>query len=182
MMRTTHNRLEFNILTQCQNEITFFTIIILLILQQVGVYAEGLEELLADNGFQSYVSTRSLSVGQYHNTTMVFPSDLARVAFFLFQLQNWGNLPNNKVIMSPYLRTFGQEWFYADLTKEDIEQLIKVRLKNTQRVHGSPQSRLIEQEGLCFLHAAHKAHCPFSSDHVFRMSVCLRGEKALCGL
>lgn len=99
----------------------------------MGFYAEGLKELLADNGFQSYVSTRSLSVGQYHNSTIVFPSDLACVTFFLFQLQNWVNLPNDKVVMSPYSRIFGQEWFYADFTKEYIEQLIKVRFKKNTK-------------------------------------------------
>lgn len=49
----------------------------------MGIYTEGLKELLADNGFQSYVSTRSLSVGQYHNSTIVFPSDLACDLYFV---------------------------------------------------------------------------------------------------
>lgn len=52
--------------------------------------------------------------------------------FFLFQLQNWVNLPNDKVVMSPYSRASGQEWFYADFTKEYIEKLFEVRLKNTK--------------------------------------------------
>lgn len=112
----------------------------------MGIYAEGLKELFADNGFPSCVSTRS---GQYHNSAIVFRSDLA-CDLFLFQLKNWVNLPNDKIVISPYLRAFGQEWFYADFTKENIEKLIKVRLKKKQRVHCFPQSRLIEEEALCF--------------------------------
>lgn len=42
----------------------------------MGIYAEGLKEMLANNGLQSYVSMSSLAVGQYHNSTIVFLSDL----------------------------------------------------------------------------------------------------------
>lgn len=145
----------------------------------MGIYAEGLKELLAGNDFQSYVSTRS---GQYHSSAIVFSIRFGMWPFFLFQLKNWVNFPNDKVIMSSYSRAFGQEWFYADFTKEYIENLIKVRLKNTKSTRFA--SKPIDWTGssVVFFHAAYKARCPLSSDSAFRVSACLRGKTALCGL
>uniref|UniRef100_A0A8D0B3Y5 Vitellogenin 3, phosvitinless n=1 Tax=Sander lucioperca TaxID=283035 RepID=A0A8D0B3Y5_SANLU len=42
-----------------------------------------------------------------------------------FQLQNWEILPNDKPVLSAYTRTFGQEWFFADITKDTIQNIFR---------------------------------------------------------
>lgn len=44
-----------------------------------------------------------------------------------FQLENWEILPNDKPILSAYSRASGQEWFFADINKDLIQNIIKVR-------------------------------------------------------
>lgn len=49
------------------------------------------------------------------------------IVLYHFQLKNWKVLPDDKSIVAAYSRVSGQEWFYADLKKQTIDDLIKVR-------------------------------------------------------
>lgn len=44
-----------------------------------------------------------------------------------FQLQNWESLPNDRPAFSAFSRASGQEWFFADINKELIQNIIGVR-------------------------------------------------------
>lgn len=45
----------------------------------------------------------------------------------LFQLKNWEILPNDKPVLSAYTRASGQEWFFADINKDFIQNIIRVK-------------------------------------------------------
>jgi hypothetical protein len=45
----------------------------------------------------------------------------------VFQIQGWEKLPSDKPLMTVFSRASGQEWFFADLKKEVVQSLIKVR-------------------------------------------------------
>lgn len=44
-----------------------------------------------------------------------------------FQLQNWESLPSDKPVLSAFTRLFGQEWFFADIKKDFIQNFVRVR-------------------------------------------------------
>lgn len=46
---------------------------------------------------------------------------------FHFQLQRWESLDNDKPVLSVYSRITGQEWFFADMSKETLRNIITVR-------------------------------------------------------
>lgn len=43
-----------------------------------------------------------------------------------FQLQTWEKMPGDKPVLSAHSRASGQEWFYTDITKETIRNIITV--------------------------------------------------------
>lgn len=43
-----------------------------------------------------------------------------------FQLQTWDRMPGDKPVLSAFSRASGQEWFYADISKETIRNIITV--------------------------------------------------------
>lgn len=47
--------------------------------------------------------------------------------FFNFQFQGWEKIPNDKTLVSFFARASGQEWLFADLKKEVVQSVIKVR-------------------------------------------------------
>lgn len=51
------------------------------------------------------------------------------IVLHVFQLKNWEVLPNDKPVLSAYSRASGQEWFFADMNKDFIQNIIKVREK-----------------------------------------------------
>lgn len=51
------------------------------------------------------------------------------IVLHCFQLKNWEVLPNDKPLLSAYSRASGQEWFFADMNKDFIQNIIKVREK-----------------------------------------------------
>ncbi|XP_042368565.1 vitellogenin 3, phosvitinless [Plectropomus leopardus] len=86
----------------------FYFIGRILQLLELGIRAEGLQELLG----------------------AIIPSFKGDLSFSDFQailnmLQNWEILPNDKTVLSAYSRASGQEWFFADLHKETIQDLIR---------------------------------------------------------
>lgn len=52
---------------------------------------------------------------------------LTSIFSIYFQLSNWEKLPDDKPVLSAYSRLAGQEWFFADLNKETIHNIITVR-------------------------------------------------------
>uniref|UniRef100_UPI0037E9A8CE vitellogenin 3, phosvitinless n=1 Tax=Semicossyphus pulcher TaxID=241346 RepID=UPI0037E9A8CE len=85
----------------------FFFIGRILQLLEFGIHAEGLRELFG-TGIPGF--TGDLSFDDFQAVLNV--------------LQNWEILPNDKPIMSAYTRASGQEWFFADINKEVIRDII----------------------------------------------------------
>lgn len=44
-----------------------------------------------------------------------------------FQIENWDMMPDDKTVFSAYTRASGQEWFFTDISKAVIEDIIRVR-------------------------------------------------------
>lgn len=44
-------------------------------------------------------------------------------------------MPNDKPVLSAYSRASGQEWFFADINKEFIQNIIKVREEVNKQEH-----------------------------------------------
>nr|XP_019936246.1 PREDICTED: vitellogenin-like [Paralichthys olivaceus] len=85
----------------------FFFIGRILQLLEFGIRADGIRDLFGTSipGF---------------NGDLDF-TDLVSV---LNMLQNWEVLPNDKPVLSAYSRASGQEWFFADMNKEFIQNII----------------------------------------------------------
>uniref|UniRef100_A0A8D0AVV6 Vitellogenin 3, phosvitinless n=1 Tax=Sander lucioperca TaxID=283035 RepID=A0A8D0AVV6_SANLU len=86
----------------------FYFIGRILQLLELGIHADGLKELLGA-GIPSFKG--DLSVSDFQAVLNV--------------LQNWEILPNDKPVLSAYTRTFGQEWFFADITKDTIQNIFR---------------------------------------------------------
>ncbi|XP_074491254.1 vitellogenin 3, phosvitinless [Sebastes fasciatus] len=86
----------------------FYFIGRILQLMELGIRAEGLKELFG-NGIPSFKG--DLSFGDFQAILGV--------------LQNWEIMPDDKPILSAYTRASGQEWFFGDMHKETIENLIR---------------------------------------------------------
>lgn len=56
----------------------------------------------------------------------------------LFQLQNWEILPNDKPVLSAYILASGQEWFLANVNKELIQNIIKVKQQLHKNTNNDP--------------------------------------------
>ncbi|XP_054458092.1 vitellogenin 3, phosvitinless [Anoplopoma fimbria] len=86
----------------------FYFIGRILQLLELGIRADGLRELLGSNmpGFKGDLSFTDCQA-------------------ILNVLQNWEILPNDKPVLTAFSRASGQEWFFADLNKETIENLIR---------------------------------------------------------
>ncbi|XP_034737765.1 vitellogenin 3, phosvitinless [Etheostoma cragini] len=86
----------------------FYFIGSILQLLELGIHADGLKELLGA-GIPSFKG--DLSVSDFQAVLNV--------------LKNWEVLPNDKPVLSAYTRAFGQEWFFADITKDTIRNIIR---------------------------------------------------------
>ncbi|XP_059197125.1 vitellogenin 3, phosvitinless [Centropristis striata] len=86
----------------------FFFIGRILQLLELGVNTEGLKELFG-NAIPGLKG--DLSFDDFQAVLNVF--------------QNWDVLPNDKPVLSTYLRASGQEWFFADFNKETIQNLMR---------------------------------------------------------
>uniref|UniRef100_A0AAQ4P1C5 Vitellogenin 3, phosvitinless n=1 Tax=Gasterosteus aculeatus aculeatus TaxID=481459 RepID=A0AAQ4P1C5_GASAC len=86
----------------------FYFIGRILQLMELGIRADGLKELFA-NGIPGFKGDLGFS-------------DFQAV---LNVLKNWEVLPNDKPVLSAYSRASGQEWFFADLKKETIQNIVK---------------------------------------------------------
>ncbi|XP_070765014.1 vitellogenin 3, phosvitinless [Enoplosus armatus] len=86
----------------------FYFIGRILQLLELGIHADGIKELL---GTSIPRFTGNLSLSDFQAIFDV--------------LQNWEILPNDKPIISAYTRASGQEWFFADIKKEFIENIIR---------------------------------------------------------
>ncbi|XP_071388725.1 vitellogenin 3, phosvitinless [Centroberyx affinis] len=86
----------------------FYFIGRILQLLELGIRADGIKELFGANipGLQG-----DLSFSDFQAIFNV--------------LQNWETLPEDKPVLSVYSRASGQEWFFADLNKEFIHEVIK---------------------------------------------------------
>ncbi|XP_075944739.1 vitellogenin 3, phosvitinless isoform X1 [Anarhichas minor] len=86
----------------------FYFIGRILELMELGIRADGLSALFGDHipGFKGDLSF----------------SDFQAI---LNVLQNWEILPDDKPVLTAYSRASGQEWFFADLSKETIKNIIK---------------------------------------------------------
>ncbi|XP_073332486.1 vitellogenin 3, phosvitinless [Pagrus major] len=82
----------------------FFFIGRILQLLEFGIRADGLKDLFG-TGFNG-----DLSFSDFQSLFNV--------------LQNWETMPNNKPILSAFSRASGQEWFFADVNKEFIQNII----------------------------------------------------------
>ncbi|KAK5930759.1 hypothetical protein CgunFtcFv8_026972 [Champsocephalus gunnari] len=97
----------------------FFFIGRILQLLEIGIRADGLKHLFR-NFQQSFKGDLSLGDFQALYST----------------LQNWEIMPNDKTVLSAFARASGQEWFFADMDKEMIRNIINaVRLS---RGKGNP--------------------------------------------
>ncbi|KAM7011880.1 vitellogenin 3, phosvitinless [Tautogolabrus adspersus] len=85
----------------------FFFIGRILQLLELGISAEGIKELFS-TGIPGF--TGDLGYSDFQAIFSV--------------LQNWEILPNDKPILSAYTRASGQEWFYGDIKKEFIQDII----------------------------------------------------------
>ncbi|CAJ1060716.1 vitellogenin 3%2C phosvitinless [Xyrichtys novacula] len=85
----------------------FFFIGRILQLLEVGFRAEGIKELF-NSGIPGF--TGDLSSTDFQSIFNV--------------LKNWESMPEDKPILSAYTRASGQEWFYADIKKEFIRDII----------------------------------------------------------
>ncbi|KAM6922087.1 vitellogenin 3, phosvitinless [Xenentodon cancila] len=76
-------------------------------LLELGMHAEGIKELFGTSipGFKGDFS--------YRDFKAIFDV-----------LQNWEALPNDKPVFSAYSRVSGQEWFYTDISKEVIRNIV----------------------------------------------------------
>nr|AFA26671.1 vitellogenin C [Dicentrarchus labrax] len=86
----------------------FFFIGRILQLMELGIRAEGIKELFGTSipGF-----TGDLSFSDFQAIFNV--------------LQNWEILPNDKPLLSAFSRASGQEWFFADINKDFIQNIIR---------------------------------------------------------
>ncbi|XP_068447341.1 vitellogenin 3, phosvitinless [Clinocottus analis] len=87
----------------------FYFIGRILQLLELGVRAEGLMELLA-NDIPGYKG--DLSVSDFQAVLNV--------------VKNWEILPNDKPLVTAFSRASGQEWFFADLDKETVKNIIRI--------------------------------------------------------
>nr|CEF90400.1 vitellogenin [Sparus aurata] len=90
--------------TEIMMKSKFFFIGRILQLLEIGISADGLKDLFG-TGF-----TGDLSFSDFQSLFNV--------------LQNWETMPNNKPILSAFSRASGQEWFFADIDKEFIQNII----------------------------------------------------------
>lgn len=51
---------------------------------------------------------------------------LILLLFFHYQLRNWENLPNDKPAFTVYSRLSGQEWFFLNINKDSIRNIVQV--------------------------------------------------------
>ncbi|KAM7409515.1 hypothetical protein PAMA_001141 [Pampus argenteus] len=103
----------------------FYFIGRILQLIELGVRAEGIKELFA-SGIPGFKGDFSFS-------------DLAAI---FNVLKNWEVLPNDKPVLSAYVRASGQEWLFADINKEIVQQIIGA--VNPSAGKGSPLWAAIE--------------------------------------
>ncbi|XP_034562594.1 vitellogenin 3, phosvitinless [Notolabrus celidotus] len=103
MLRSTTNTFP----TEFMMKGKFFFIGRILQLLEVGIRAEGIKELFSA-GIPGFTGDLSYS-------------DLQAV---LNVLQNWEILPDDKTILSSFIRASGQEWFFADINKKLIQDII----------------------------------------------------------
>ncbi|XP_068563229.1 vitellogenin 3, phosvitinless [Cebidichthys violaceus] len=94
----------------------FYFIGRILELMELGIRADGLKAL-------------------FGNRIPGFKGDLSFSDFqaILNVLQNWEILPDDKPILTAYSRASGQEWFFADLNKETIKNIIKVASHSAEK-------------------------------------------------
>ncbi|KAL6108038.1 uncharacterized protein ACO6RY_18668 [Pungitius sinensis] len=104
MLRSATNVFPTEILMKGQ----FYFIGRILQLMELGIRADGLKELFA-NGIPGFKGDLSFSDFQA----------------ILNVLKNWEVLPNDEPVLSAYSRASGQEWFFADLKKETIQNIVK---------------------------------------------------------
>ncbi|XP_041647323.1 vitellogenin 3, phosvitinless [Cheilinus undulatus] len=86
----------------------FFFIGRILQLLELGIRADGIKELFSE-GIPGFSGDLSLTDFQA----------------ILNVLQNWEILPSGKPIFSAYTRASGQEWFFADIDKDFIQDIIR---------------------------------------------------------
>lgn len=86
----------------------FFFIGRILQLLELGIRADGIKELFSTGNPD-------------------FTGDLSSIDFQTIAkvLQNWEMLPDDKPVFSAYTRASGQEWFFADINKEIIQDIIR---------------------------------------------------------
>ncbi|XP_039984094.1 vitellogenin 3, phosvitinless isoform X2 [Xiphias gladius] len=86
----------------------FYFIGRILQLLELGVRADGIKEL-------------------FGNSIPGFKGDLSFSDFqaIFSVLQNWETLPSDKPVLSAYSRASGQEWFFANINKELIQNIIR---------------------------------------------------------
>ncbi|XP_029285316.1 LOW QUALITY PROTEIN: vitellogenin 3, phosvitinless [Cottoperca gobio] len=85
----------------------FYFIGRILQLLELGIRAEGLKALLG-SGIPNFKG--DLSSSDFQTIFNVF--------------KNWEVMPNDKSVLSAYSRASGQEWFFADINKETIQNII----------------------------------------------------------
>uniref|UniRef100_A0A8C5G084 Vitellogenin-like n=1 Tax=Gouania willdenowi TaxID=441366 RepID=A0A8C5G084_GOUWI len=96
--------------TEMMTKSKFYVIGRILQLMEFGIRADGLKELFGTTipGFNGDYS--------FNDFLAIFKS-----------LQNWEVMPNDRPVISAYTRTSGQEWFFADVNKDLIRNIIMVR-------------------------------------------------------
>ncbi|XP_028299658.1 vitellogenin 3, phosvitinless [Gouania willdenowi] len=93
--------------TEMMTKSKFYVIGRILQLMEFGIRADGLKELFGTTipGFNGDYS--------FNDFLAIFKS-----------LQNWEVMPNDRPVISAYTRTSGQEWFFADVNKDLIRNII----------------------------------------------------------
>ncbi|XP_068175413.1 vitellogenin 3, phosvitinless [Antennarius striatus] len=77
-------------------------------LLEFGIHADGIKDLFGTSipGFKG-----DLSFSDFQALSSLF--------------EKWGNLPHNKPLLTAFTRASGQEWFYTDISKDFIQNIIK---------------------------------------------------------
>lgn len=123
---------------------------------QIGVRADGVKELFGANipafkgdlsftDFQAILSVVSTTKGRkkkhvWRWRPQVCLGDSCVVLCPFFKLKNWENLPTDQPVFTAYSRASGQEWFFTDINKDLIQNIVGVRKCLGSIISGRVQS------------------------------------------